>query len=141
MDDIEFPATKYEKAHHQMFYFELMWCYALKTEWMSAIKYAELVRKGTAHSPSFTTYAEAVFRYAEYIDRKDPKMKEKAFELFRCVNLVMMLVFSFVFGRAVPSLRIRHLGKTITPEKVAIVISEKMAKTDEKLVLLELVSC
>ncbi|CAG2119722.1 unnamed protein product, partial [Medioppia subpectinata] len=42
-------------AFHKAVHFELMFSHALKSDWDACIKYAELVRKGTEHSPTYTT--------------------------------------------------------------------------------------
>ena len=70
---------------HSAINFELMWCYALKCDWSQCINYAEPVRKNTEHSPTFTTYAEAVFSYVKSIDDCDPNMKQKASKLMESV--------------------------------------------------------
>ncbi|CAG2182075.1 unnamed protein product, partial [Oppiella nova] len=63
-------------AFHKAVHFELMFSHALKSEWDECIKYAELVRKGTEHSPTYTTYAEAVFRYVKCIEAMDVQQKQ-----------------------------------------------------------------
>ncbi|XP_054155073.1 tetratricopeptide repeat protein 39A-like [Oppia nitens] len=107
---------------HKAVHFELMWSHALKAQWDEAIKYAELVRKNTEHSPTYTTYAEAVFRYVKCIEDNDVNQKQIVTKLMETI----------------PTLRIRHLGKTITPEKVAVECSVKYMKNNEFLILPEM---
>ena len=76
----ELMDNNYYRAH-KVFHFELMFCYALKCEWKECIRYAELVRKGTEHSPTYTTYAEAVFRYVKSIEDNDVALKQSASKL------------------------------------------------------------
>ncbi|XP_054155263.1 uncharacterized protein LOC128953768 [Oppia nitens] len=100
-------------------YFELMVSYALKCDWDLSIEFAEKFRTGSLYTPAIATYFEGVVRYCKYIDTNDLYEKAKASELFKTV----------------PELRVRHLGKTITPEKIAIVRSEQYIKCNEILVL------
>ena len=74
--------NNYGRAH-KVFYIELMFCHALNCNWNETIKYAELIRKNTGHSPALTTYVEAAFRYVKSIDDNDVAMKAKATELFK----------------------------------------------------------
>ncbi|CAG2115051.1 unnamed protein product [Medioppia subpectinata] len=100
-------------------YFELTWCYALQSDWPRCIDYAEKFRTNSFYTPAIATYMEAVFRYTEWTITEEPVAKDKATELFKLV----------------PTLRIRHLGKTITPEKVAVVRAQDYIKNGELLVL------
>ncbi|CAG2106738.1 unnamed protein product, partial [Medioppia subpectinata] len=100
-------------------YFELTWCYALQSDWPRCIKYAEKFRTTSFYTPAIATYMEAVFRYTEWTITDESVAKDKATELFKLV----------------PTLRIRHLGKTITPEKVAVVSAQNYIKNGELLIL------
>ncbi len=73
---------------HKAFHFELLWCHLLKCEWDQGIKYAELLRKQTLHSPACTTYFEAVFRYIKSVDECDDNYKEEATKLFEFVHII-----------------------------------------------------
>ena len=146
---------------HRAVYFQLMFLYALKCEWTEAIKYAELVRKETTHSPTVTTYCEAVFLFVKSRQTNDQELKRKASELMKSVISLIIIkninrlilsqnitnrlklnkMKSFnLFHRIIPSLRIRHLGKTFTPEKIAVENSLKYFKNNEFLILPEMVS-
>ncbi|CAG2173186.1 unnamed protein product [Oppiella nova] len=105
-------------------YMELTWSYALQSNWDSCIEYAEKFRTGSLYTPAIATYMEAIFRYAKSTENDDQDEKQKATELFHLV----------------PTLRIRHLGKTITPEKVAVVRAQEYVKNDELLILPDLFS-
>ncbi|CAG2163421.1 unnamed protein product [Oppiella nova] len=100
-------------------YFELMWCYGLVGNWDQCVEYAHKFRTGSLFSPAIATYMEAIFRYTRAVEINDSDEKHRATKLFEVV----------------PGLRIRHVGKTITPEKMAIVRSEKYMKCDEMLIL------
>ncbi|CAG2109684.1 unnamed protein product [Medioppia subpectinata] len=100
-------------------YFELTWCYALQSDWPRCIGYAEKFRTNSFYSPAIATYMEAVFRYTEWTITDESVAKDNATELFKLV----------------PTLRIRHLGKTITPEKVAVVSAQNYIKNGELLIL------
>ncbi|CAG2166307.1 unnamed protein product [Oppiella nova] len=76
------------------------------------IKYALLVRKGMTHSPAFTTYCEAVFRYLKGTDESDTRELERAVQLLGIV----------------PSIRVRYFGKSLTVEKMAVMSAQKEAR-------------
>ncbi|CAG2108715.1 unnamed protein product [Medioppia subpectinata] len=102
---------------------ELMWCYALKCDLNEAIKCAEKFRTECKISPGCATYWEAVFRYAKSVDDNDSAQQYKATLLFQ----------------SIPDIRIRRLGKSMTPEKVAVVRADKYFKSNEFLILPEVV--
>ncbi|XP_054155264.1 tetratricopeptide repeat protein 39A-like [Oppia nitens] len=106
-------------APKRIFHFHLMFCYALKCDWDPCIDNASKFRTGSLYSPAMATYFEAIVRYAKAVDLDDKEEMEKAVKLFKVT----------------PSLRIRHLGKTITPEKIAVVRSENFFKNNNLLVL------
>ena len=62
---------------HKSFYFELIWCHAIKLDWPICIEYADKI-KTSKHSPVCTAYLAAVFRYVLGIDRNDPELLEQA---------------------------------------------------------------
>ena len=64
------------------FQLELMFCYALKCQWKECIRYAEVLRNRSAHTPALATYCEAMFRYVQSEDDSDQEMKLLASELF-----------------------------------------------------------
>jgi len=76
-----------EKSH-KVFHFELLWCHALKCEWDQCIKYAQLLRKQSLHSPACATYLEAVFLYIKSVDHCNDNFKEEATKLFEFVNFL-----------------------------------------------------
>lgn len=129
---------------HKVLHLELMFSNALKSNWDEAIKYAELLRNGTVHSPAMATYAEAILRYAKGCEENDGAQKQKATQLLKYVIRIVSMIVSvigkhFFNDRTVPELRIRHLGKTLTPEKIAIENSIKYMKNNEFLILPEMV--
>ncbi|CAG2168526.1 unnamed protein product [Oppiella nova] len=105
-------------------YFELTMCYALQSNWDSCIEFAEKFRTGSLYTPAIATYLEAIFRYAKITSTNDQGDRQKTTELFELV----------------PTLRIRHLGKTITPEKVAVVRAQEYIKNDGLLIVPDLVA-
>ncbi|KAF7490321.1 Tetratricopeptide repeat protein 39B [Sarcoptes scabiei] len=103
---------------HKISHWELMWTNAVLGEWDECIKYAQLLREKTLHSPAIITYLEAVFRYAKGKLQNDPKQIDQATTLFETV----------------PTLRIRYLGKTMTLEKAVIVQSQRFFKNGKTLI-------
>ncbi|CAG2105391.1 unnamed protein product [Medioppia subpectinata] len=103
---------------------ELMWCYALKCDLNEAIKCGEKFRTECKISPGCATYWEAVFRYAKSVDDNDSVEQYKATLLLQ----------------SIPDIRIRRLGKSMTPEKVAVVRADKYFKFNEFLILPEVVT-
>ena len=63
------------------FYLELMFSYALNSDWAECAKYAQLLQETNHHSPAITTYASAVFKYVLSEHKADPDLKKEAIEL------------------------------------------------------------
>ncbi|KAI7692649.1 Tetratricopeptide repeat protein 39A, partial [Sarcoptes scabiei] len=103
---------------YKAFYFELIWCYAIKLDWKKCIECAEKIRD-SRHSPVCMTYLNAVFRYVEAIDTDDQSLLDQASKEFETL----------------PSLRIRHFGKTMTTEKAALQNARLFFKKGKHLVL------
>jgi len=74
----------FSKAN-KWFHFELMFSHALRCEWSECIKYAELIRLGSRHSPAYTTYCEAIFRYVKSVEDNDESELERAVQLLQYV--------------------------------------------------------
>src|SRR5699024_633491 len=88
------------------------------------IKYAQLLREKTLHSPAIVTFLEGIFRYTKGKLENNPKLLDEASALFEIV----------------PTLRIRYLGKTMTLEKAVIVQSQRYFKVGKTMILPVLVS-
>ncbi|CAG2169605.1 unnamed protein product [Oppiella nova] len=89
--------------------------HALRCEWSECIQYAELIRLGSRHSPAYTTYCEAIFRYVKSVEDNDKSEMERAVQLLQDV----------------PSVRVRYFGKSVTLEKSAVQRAEKWANTHQ----------
>ncbi|CAG2183739.1 unnamed protein product, partial [Oppiella nova] len=98
--------------------------HALRCEWSECIQYAELIRLGSRHSPAYTTYCEAIFRYVKSVEDNDESELERAVQLLQVV----------------PSVRVRYFGKSVTFEKSAVMRAEKYVNTKECSVLPDMVS-
>lgn len=103
---------------HKIAHWELMWTRAVLADWDGCIKYAQILREKTLHSPAIITYLEAIFRYTKGKQDNDQAMIDQATQLFETV----------------PTLRIRYLGKTMTLEKAVIVQSQRYFKNGKVLV-------
>ncbi|CAG2101645.1 unnamed protein product, partial [Medioppia subpectinata] len=102
------------------FQFELIISNALRNQFTECIKYAQRVRKGTVHSPAFTTYIEAVCRYVKAVNEDNAQEMDIAVKLLGIV----------------PSVRVRYFGKTLTVEKMAVVSAQKFTiNADQSAVL------
>ncbi|CAG2120290.1 unnamed protein product, partial [Medioppia subpectinata] len=102
------------------FQFELIISNALRNQFNECIKYAQRVRKGTVHSPAFTTYIEAVCRYVKAVNEDNAREMDMAVKLLGIV----------------PSVRVRYFGKTLTVEKMAVVSAQKFTiNADQSAVL------
>lgn len=110
---------KENELFHKIAHWELMWTSAVQCNWDEAIKYAQLLREKTLHSPAIVTYLEGVFRYTKGKLENNPKCMDEASALFE----------------KVPTLRIRYLGKTMTLEKAVIVQSQRYFKNGKKMIL------
>ena len=110
---------KENEIFHKVAHWELMWTNAIMCNWDESIKYAQLLREKTLHSPAIVTFLEGIFRYTKGKLENNPKLQDEAAALFEIV----------------PTLRIRYLGKTMTLEKAVIVQSQKFFKTDKTLIL------
>nr|XP_027205602.1 tetratricopeptide repeat protein 39C-like [Dermatophagoides pteronyssinus] len=103
---------------YKAFYFELIWCYAIKLDWNNCIECADKIRE-SKHSPVCMAYLNAVFRYVKGVDDKNQQLLDQASEEFE----------------RLPSLRIRHFGKTMTTEKAALANAALYFKKGKCLVL------
>lgn len=110
---------KENEMFHKVSHWELMWTFAVQRNWDECIKYAQLLREKTSHSPAIVTYLEGVFRYVKAKTTNDAKLLDEASALFETV----------------PTLRIRYLGKTMTLEKAVIHQSQRFFKNNKELVL------
>lgn len=115
---------KENEMFHKVAHWELMWTNALMCNWDETIKYSQLLREKTAHSPAIVTFLDGIFRYTKGKLENNQKLLDEAAALFEVV----------------PTLRIRYLGKTMTLEKAVIVQSQKFFKTGKTLTLPVLVS-
>ena len=104
---------------HKVAHWELMWTNAIMCNWDECIKYAQLLREKTAHSPAIVTFLEGIFRYTKGKLDNNQKLLDEAAALFEVV----------------PTLRIRYLGKTMTLEKAVIVQSQRFFKSGKTLIL------
>ena len=76
---------------HKAAHWELLWCFTVKRDWDQCIRFAELLRKHTMHSPAITTYLEAVFRYVKAVEVNDEQLKEEATKLFELsINTIIL---------------------------------------------------
>lgn len=80
---------------HKFSHWELLWSYALKCDWDQCIKYSELLRQLTRHSPVICTYCEGVFRYFKSYETNDKKLKAEATELFKLLKTIKNLIYIF----------------------------------------------
>lgn len=110
---------KENEMFHKVSHWELMWTNALMCNWDESIKYAQLLREKTLHSPAIVTFLEGIFRYTKGKLEGNPKLIDEAGALFEVV----------------PTLRIRYLGKTMTLEKAVIVQSQRFFKTGKTMIL------
>lgn len=115
---------KENEMFHKVSHWELMWTTALQCNFDESIKYAQLLREKTLHSPAIVTFLEGIFRYTKGKLENNPKCIDEASALFEVV----------------PTLRIRYLGKTMTLEKAVIVQSQRFFKTGKTMILPVLVS-
>lgn len=106
------------KSAYKAFYFELIWCHAVNLDWDACIECSERIRS-SKHSPVCTAFLSAVFRYVKGVESGDQAMLDQATKEFEII----------------PSLRIRHFGKTMTTEKAALTTSILYFKKGKKLVL------
>lgn len=111
--------NKENELYHKVAHWELMWINAVKCNWDEAIKYAQLLREKTLHSPAIVTYLEAVLRYTKGKLENNQKLLDEASALFEVV----------------PTLRIRYVGKTMTLEKAVIVQAQRFFKNGKKMIL------
>lgn len=103
---------------YKAFYFELVWCYAINCDWDNCIRCSEMIRS-SKHSPVCTAFLNAVFRYVKGVDDGDQDLLDQATKEFEVI----------------PSLRIRHFGKTMTTEKAALQNAQLYFKKGKRLVL------
>lgn len=66
---------------YKAFYFELIWCYAIKCDWDNCIRCAETIRH-SKHSPVCMAFLNAVFRYVKGVDTNDQKLLDQACKEF-----------------------------------------------------------
>ena len=104
---------------HKVSHWELMWTNAVMCNWDESIKYAQLLREKTLHSPAIVTFLEGIFRYTKGKLENNPKLIDEAAALFEIV----------------PTQRIRYLGKTMTLEKAVIVHSQRFFKNGKTMIL------
>lgn len=81
--DLEQILNTDKTIFHKFSHWELMWLYALKCDWAQSIKYSQLLRQLTSHSPVITTYCEAIFRYFKSYETDDKELKSEATELLK----------------------------------------------------------
>ncbi|CAG2173579.1 unnamed protein product [Oppiella nova] len=89
------------KQMHNICFWELLWCHAVKFEWDLAANYAQILKDQCNWSAATFTYQKATFLYMKMLDENRPEMQTQISELFR----------------EVPKLKVRIAGKTIPPEK------------------------
>lgn len=66
---------------YKAFYFELIWCYAIKLDWNNCILCADKIRE-SKHSPVCMAFLNAVFRYVKGVDDKNQQLLDQASEEF-----------------------------------------------------------
>lgn len=110
---------KENEMFHKVSHWELMWTNAVTLNLDESIKYAQLLREKTLHSPAIVTFLEGIFRYTKGKLENNSKLLDEASALFEIV----------------PTLRIRYLGKTMTLEKAVIVQSQRYFKANKTMVL------
>ena len=62
---------------HKAFYFELIWCYAIKCDWDNCIRCSEKIRE-SKHSPVCMAFLNAVFRYVKGVEDQDQELLDQA---------------------------------------------------------------
>lgn len=67
---------------HKAFYFESIWCYAIKCDWTNCIRCAEMIQE-SKHSPVCTAYLLAVFLYVKGCETNDQQLLDRTTEMFK----------------------------------------------------------
>ncbi|XP_054165702.1 tetratricopeptide repeat protein 39A-like isoform X2 [Oppia nitens] len=107
------------KQMHNICFWELLWCHAVKFQWDQAANYAQILKEQCNWSAATFTYQKATFLYMKMLDENKPELHSQVSELFR----------------EVPKLKVRIAGKTIPPEKFVCVNAVKYFDQKESLIL------
>ncbi|XP_042317244.1 tetratricopeptide repeat protein 39A isoform X1 [Sceloporus undulatus] len=106
-------AQQHWKQFHHMCYWELMWCFTYRRQWMMAYFYADLLSKENTWSKATYIYMKAA--YLSMFGPEDSKpFGDDEVALFR----------------AVPGLKLKIAGKSLPTEKFAIRKSRRYSSSD-----------
>ncbi|XP_076462469.1 tetratricopeptide repeat protein 39B-like [Babylonia areolata] len=108
--------SEWRQFHHLCFW-ELMWCYCFKSDWLMAMKYAERLCKESRWSKATYTYQKASFLLMCEDQTEDTKAHLK-----------------YLFSE-VPRLKQRIAGKSLPFEKFAVAKAKRYMDQDEHLTL------
>ncbi|KAA3677904.1 uncharacterized protein DEA37_0009238 [Paragonimus westermani] len=127
--------------YRHMCYWELLWCYALRAEWLSAVKYAEKLACESQWSQATYRYMKAAF-LIQYLDDpgtsvptpsgKDP-VSEHSYGSFKNRDEILQHIDKLLLE--IPNLMHRFAGRSLPLEKVALRKSKRYFAQDKKLTL------
>ncbi|XP_076355224.1 tetratricopeptide repeat protein 39A-like [Tachypleus tridentatus] len=106
------------RQFHYMCFWEKIWCYCYKCDWVNAAKCCDMMRKDCRWSPATYSYLYCCFLYMQMQDGDNSLMEE-------IINVL----------RKVPELKQRLAGKTVPIEKFCVNRTEKFFRQEWSLSL------
>lgn len=135
---IELPLDWAQYRH--MCYWELLWCYALRSDWISAVEFVEKLACESQWSQASYRYMKAAFLIQHLDDlRNEPPDQQKAvtpknnYGLYKNREEIYEHLDKLL--EEIPKLMQRFAGKSLPLEKLALRKSKRYFSQDRKLTL------